>query len=1294
MAERSLLEMYTRPVKKAEREIVGRDLEIQRVQAALMRPELCNVMLLGEAGSGKALANHTPIPVADSRGYVRIMDLRPGDYVYDESGHSTRVLGVYPQGALPAYLVKFSDGSEMICNDEHLWNVRSRADRYRKSGYETMTLREIMNKGIKPRDWWLPVAKPALRAKYHFAVEPYVVGAVLALNLYMDASLRAASDYDDGFLVKLSRLIGPMYLHRRTKDGKSQMWQYMRPNSCLFDYMQRTRRIPPKYFIGSVSQRFELLQGMMDACGYVSDTSAVNCILTLDDELLAADAVRMANSVGLRCKMDSAGDNKYTVEFLSKYLTKYRLVSREDLVSNLAIYQTKHVKRARRFDDIFIESVEPLNRKMGMTCIYVEADSHLFQAGYNHIVTHNTALVQGTMLRDSGRRYLEVDLSKMIANAKDGNEMGAMLKMLFDEVADSVKTDGSEIVLFIDEFHQIVQLSESAVEALKPLLADGGTRGVRVIAATTYIEFRKWISPNQPLVERLQRINLPEPPKKVVMSILQGMAERYDVARLMRDNNLFELIYEYTNRYIPANAQPRKSLLILDAMIGWHRASGREFNTQLLADVIYESEGVNVSFSINAAKIREALDERVLSQKFATRMIESRLQICAADLNNKKRPMSSFLFSGSTGVGKSLLDDEPIPVYQPSVRNYRRIPVKKNGELLPGDYVFNRFGEPARVAAVFPQGMQDVYELELIDGRKIKCSGDHLWGYKVRQGNKHWLTGTTKGLMEILEATRGSKSGVFIPMNKPAAHPKKDFPIHPYLMGILINAGCLTSQQLAIATKDEFIAETCCKLLKMPRYDHKSPSSTSWVFATGDMIGGKFFCRLSTETALAAFPELVGKKKHERAIPECYFYGSVEQRWELVRGLFDTKGYISRDDERYTITYWHSSLEHMHAVRRLLWSLGVSSTLVTRAKRQDRPAHYRAEHKLSIRADNLQKPDFFKLPRKKAVASEAVRYYKNQKIRKLRYNDYIQVVDIRKLDYQAPMTCIYVDDEEHLFQTGNYIITHNTEVSKALAGLLFGDESAMIRMDMTEYANKESLERFRNELTNRVWARPFSIVLLDEIEKACSEVTRLLLQVLDDGRLMDENNRIVSFLNCYIIMTTNAGNEIYKVIAQYNADDEGSGDDIMRYNKLIRSSIVGTSGDNKFPPELLGRIDCLVPFQPLSEATQKAIAAMNLRKFRANVWQIHRVNLGISKDVVRYLVEDNLDTDSDSGGARIIMSKMESDVIIPVAKYINEHPGVQVLYVGVEGKLVRDDVTLRVGTARIKVQETPFQKAG
>ena len=135
-----------------------------------------------------------------------------------------------------------------------------------------------------------------------------------------------------------------------------------------------------------------------------------------------------------------------------------------------------------------------------------------------------TALVQGTMMRDSERIYLEVDIARMIANLPNVDELSAKLKQLFEEASQFSQVNQRDIVLFIDEFHQIVQMSPVAVEALKPLLADSATRGIRVIAATTYTEFRMHISANQPLVERLQRINLPEPDRKTTIEILHGMA--------------------------------------------------------------------------------------------------------------------------------------------------------------------------------------------------------------------------------------------------------------------------------------------------------------------------------------------------------------------------------------------------------------------------------------------------------------------------------------------------------------------------------------------------------------------------------------------------------------------------------------------------------------------------------------------------------------------------------------------------------------------------------------------------
>lgn len=116
--------------------------------------------------------------------------------------------------------------------------------------------------------------------------------------------------------------------------------------------------------------------------------------------------------------------------------------------------------------------------------------------------TGKTALVQATMEVDAERLYLEVDPARMIAEAGDGDLMASKLKGFFDEAEAFVREESRELVLFIDEFHQIIQLSDAAVEAIKPVLAASGTRGIRIIAATTYEEFHKHISPNQPLVER------------------------------------------------------------------------------------------------------------------------------------------------------------------------------------------------------------------------------------------------------------------------------------------------------------------------------------------------------------------------------------------------------------------------------------------------------------------------------------------------------------------------------------------------------------------------------------------------------------------------------------------------------------------------------------------------------------------------------------------------------------------------------------------------------------------------
>ncbi|MFB7917076.1 AAA family ATPase [Streptomyces sp. NPDC056061] len=943
-----LLAALSAPLEKAGREIVGREHGKMQLLASLSRAELCNPLLLGPAGAGKALANGTLIPVNDERGYVPIEALVVGDEVFSDTGAPSTVMGVFPQRKKRAFRVTLKDRTSLVCNDEHLWDARTKDDRRRGRAFRTFTLREIIGRGVKDKDgtnrWTIPVGSALQRMDANVPMNPYALGALIGDGHLSDtganssANVLMMSSSDEYVVRRVANTIGAFEVQRSKHKFN---WVFLRedPNLSVrgteVEYVHRCdvdangeldevfgrksvdRRIPRVYFTGSERQRLELLRGLMDTNGTVTGNDRVNVCFSSRSEALIEDVHELLASLGIRSTVvDSDRGEKGLGRSILVKLPDER---KTDLFSPPHRLEKidRHSRRDRRLhkhhDEIAIDCVEDLGHDVEMTCIKVGSPSQLFQAGREHIVTHNTALVQATMADDPARLYLEVDPARMISEAGDGDLMAATLKGFFDDAERFVRAERRELVLFIDEFHQIIQLSGAAVEAIKPVLAASGTRGIRIIAATTYEEFHKHVAPNQPLVERLQRINLTPPDQETTIKILQGMAERYGVADQFYDDFVFRQIYEYTQRYMPANAQPRKSILVLDSMVGWHRLAHRPMDRELLADVLQESLGVNVAFRVDGTQIKKQLDAKVFSQDLATSVVARRLQLSVADLHDPTRPMASLLFTGSTGVGK-------------------------------------------------------------------------------------------------------------------------------------------------------------------------------------------------------------------------------------------------------------------------------------------------------------------------------------------------------------------------------------TELCKQLAKLLFGDDQRhLIRFDCTEYASDESFALFRSELTRRVWNLSHAVLLFDEIEKASPMVTRVLLQVLDDGRLSDDNNREVSFLNAYIVLTTNAGSEIYKTVADYAADDTGSGKQLEGYKKLIRRSISETSAENRFPPELLGRIDAIVPFQPLSLATQEKIVLNKLRSMRQEALVKHNVRVIVDAKVLRYLIDDKGDRDSDAGGARTAVAKMTDEVTTEVATFINEHPSERRLRVDVVGNLVSDDKTLLSSDAHIEV---------
>lgn len=271
--------------------------------------------------------------------------------------------------------------------------------------------------------------------------------------------------------------------------------------------------------------------------------------------------------------------------------------------------------------------------------------------------TGKTALVQELARQDPGRMYRSVDVPAMIADSANPREdLAPRLKSVFDETREFNRIAGRPVVLFIDEFHQIVQLSPAAVEALKPLLAQSASHGVRIIAATTLVEYHDYVAPNLPLVERLQRINVPPPPRPVVIDILMSIAEGQ---RAPLSRELAGTVYDYAERYMPASAQPRKSIMLLDSMIGWHRLGGAgggdavPMDEALLAQVLEQNANVSVRIKASPDAVKRRINGRVMAQQWAAEAIDQRLQICLAGLNDPGRPMASFLFAGSTGVGKT-----------------------------------------------------------------------------------------------------------------------------------------------------------------------------------------------------------------------------------------------------------------------------------------------------------------------------------------------------------------------------------------------------------------------------------------------------------------------------------------------------------------------------------------------------------------------------------------------------------------------------------------------------------------
>jgi len=255
-----------------------------------------------------------------------------------------------------------------------------------------------------------------------------------------------------------------------------------------------------------------------------------------------------------------------------------------------------------------------------------------------------------------------------------------------------------------------------------------------------------------------------------------------------------------------------------------------------------------------------------------------------------------------------------------------------------------------------------------------------------------------------------------------------------------------------------------------------------------------------------------------------------------------------------------------------------------------------------------------------------------------------------------------------------------TETARALAEFLFDDEKAMIRLDMSEYMERHTVSKIigsppgyvgyeeAGQLTEKVRRRPYSVILLDEVEKAHPEVFNILLQIFEDGRLTDSKGRMVSFKNSIIIMTSNVGSDYINKMSSigFNTKEE------MAERESMKDKIADSLKD-QFRPEFLNRIDEVVIFNYLKKEEIKKIVELELSKVEGRL-KAKEIKITISEKAKELLVKDGFDPNL---GARPLKRVIQRLILDPLSIKIvvNEiREGSRVSITAEDGKIIFDTI--------------------
>ena len=362
------------------------------------------------------------------------------------------------------------------------------------------------------------------------------------------------------------------------------------------------------------------------------------------------------------------------------------------------------------------------------------------------------------------------------------------------------------------------------------------------------------------------------------------------------------------------------------------------------------------------------------------------------------------------GIGKALAMDSKVLTPSGWVRN---------DSLKVGDIVIAASGKHSKVLGVYPQGKKMLYDVIFDDGSKARCSADHLWTCQSREDRKNvkYRTISLKNIMRNYKVENGKRLNYSIDYVKPIEFEEKDFIIHPYVMGVLLGNGNFSATPI-VTLADAEVIDKVNELLP-DRYSLKHKAKYDYCVNGHEGNNAKAGSLVTKEIKRYG---LFGKKSHEKHIPKDYLFASVEQRFWLLRGLFDTDGSVSNNNPIYCTTSYQLALD----VAELAHSLGgYASIHEKQTSYKDKDGNY-IECKTAYNVLVQFASGYGTIS-----TLERKQYNPKRKVIKRFIKDIVEVGE-------EECQCIYIDDESHLYITDDYIITHNTTLEKFFTSWIIG----------------------------------------------------------------------------------------------------------------------------------------------------------------------------------------------------------------------------------------------------------------